>query len=158
MVSEKQIIRIQLRIILHLGQHAFEVAVMRQGQHIGRVMHAKRRCLRREHHLRGLPFKVEIKNADAHIADSGVAAKMRHLFQPLHAEAKNLRRHDDGVERINRNTEAVFVEQPVCEVDLWMATDFIRVEFEMSNRRAVHNHLMKRAMPNNNRPIGTGGV
>ena len=108
--------------------------------------------------MRRLPFKVEIKNADAHITDSGVAAKMRHLFQPLHAEAKNLRRHDDGIERINRNAETVFIKQPVSEVDLRMAADFIRVEFEMGNRRAVHNDLMKRAMPNNHRPIGAGGV
>ena len=71
-----------------------------------------------------------------------MAAKMRYLFQSLHAEAEHFRRHDNRVERVNGDAQAVFVKHAAIKVDLRMPANLIGVEFEMLNRRAVHNHFM----------------
>ena len=121
-------------------------------------MHAKRRGFGCEHHLRRLPFQIEIENTNAHITDRGMAAKMRYLFQSLHAEAEHFRRHDNRVERVNGDAQAVFVKHAAIKVDLRMPANLIGVEFEMLNRRAVHNHFMERAMPHNHGSVGAGFI
>ena len=39
-----------------------------------------------------------------------------------------------------------------------MPANLIGVEFEMLNRRAVHNHFMERAMPHNHGSVGAGFI
>ena len=83
-------------------------------------MDPKRRVFCVENTARGLPFHIEVKNSNAHVTDQRMATKMRHLFDPLHAEGEGLGRENIWVQGINRDAQAVFIKQAVIELNLRM--------------------------------------
>ena len=92
-IGEKQPVGVQFRQGFDKFARFLKIAGRRQRQNIGGVMYAEGRVRCIKAGTCRLPLHVKIENADAHITDKRVAAKMRHCLQARHAEPEMVGRH-----------------------------------------------------------------